>query len=220
MEARYHGGQVSWRPGIMEARYHGGQVSWRPGIMEVRYHGGQVSWRPGIMETRYHGGRRPSGDDSFHSPTVFPPSALDKPSIMKRYYRRWSCSHTSPRRSPTMVTHHDTQFVECRWWSDVWTVKTRHLTAVGLHDTGPRSMVKCFNITYTCLMFHPSVSGKRTTSQLWQRAKALGGGNAGQPKAKGEKSGQKDTGGGHLSPPQELYENPDETEAGGGNLGW
>ena len=30
---------------------------------------------------RYHGGRRPSSDDSFHSPTVIPPSARDKPSI-------------------------------------------------------------------------------------------------------------------------------------------
>ena len=28
---------------------------------------------------RYHGGRRPSSDDSLHSPTVIPPSALDKP---------------------------------------------------------------------------------------------------------------------------------------------
>ena len=37
---------------------------------------------------RYHGGRRSSSDDSFHSPAVIPPSALDKPSIMKRYYRR------------------------------------------------------------------------------------------------------------------------------------
>ena len=37
---------------------------------------------------RYHGGRRPLSDDSFHSPTVIPPSALDKPSIMKRYHRR------------------------------------------------------------------------------------------------------------------------------------
>ena len=27
-------------------------------------------------------------DDSFHSPTVIPQSALDKPSIMKRYHRR------------------------------------------------------------------------------------------------------------------------------------
>ena len=31
---------------------------------------------------------------------------------------------TSPRRSPTMVTLHDTRFVECRWWTDGWTVKT------------------------------------------------------------------------------------------------
>ena len=31
---------------------------------------------------RYPGGRRPSSDDSFHSLTVIPPSALDKPSII------------------------------------------------------------------------------------------------------------------------------------------
>ena len=73
---------------------------------------------------RYHGSRRPSSDDSFHSPTVIPPSSLDKPSIMKRYHRRRTCSHTSPRRSATMVTLHDTGFVECRWWNDGWTVKT------------------------------------------------------------------------------------------------
>ena len=73
---------------------------------------------------RYHGGRRPSTDDSFHSLTVIPPSALDKPSIMRRYHRQRTCSHTLPRRSPTMVTLHDTGFVECRWWNDSWTVKT------------------------------------------------------------------------------------------------
>ena len=60
---------------------------------------------------------------SFHSPTVIPPSALDKPSIMKRYHRRRTFSHTSPRRSPTMVRLHDTRFVECRWWNDGWIVK-------------------------------------------------------------------------------------------------
>ena len=27
-------------------------------------------------------------------------------------------------RSPTMVMLYDTRFVECRWWSDGWTVKT------------------------------------------------------------------------------------------------
>ena len=37
---------------------------------------------------RYHGGGRPSSDDSFHSPTVIPPRARDKPIIMKRYHRR------------------------------------------------------------------------------------------------------------------------------------
>ena len=72
----------------------------------------------------YHGGRRPSSDDSFHNQTVIPPSALDKPIIKKRYHRRRTCSHTSPRRLPTMVTLHDTRFVECRWWNDGWTVKT------------------------------------------------------------------------------------------------
>ena len=39
------------------------------------------------------------------------------------YHRRRTCSHTSPRRSTTMVTLHDTRFVECRWWNDGWTVK-------------------------------------------------------------------------------------------------
>ena len=73
---------------------------------------------------RYHGGRRPSSDDSFHSSTGIPPSALDKPSIMKHYHRRRTCRHTSPRRSPTMVALHDSRFVECRWWNDGWTVKT------------------------------------------------------------------------------------------------
>ena len=51
---------------------------------------------------RYHGGRRPSSDDSFHSPTVIPPSSLDKSSIMKPYHHRQTCSHTSPRRSPIL----------------------------------------------------------------------------------------------------------------------
>ena len=69
----------------------------------------------------YHGGQRPSSDDSFHSPTVIPPSA---PSIMKHYHHCRMCSHTSPCPSPTMVTLHDTKFVECRWWNGSWTVKT------------------------------------------------------------------------------------------------
>ena len=92
-----------------------------------------------VTRGRYHGGRRPLSDDTFHSPTVIPPSALDKPSIMKLCHRRRTCSHTSPRRSSTMVTLRDTRFVECRCWNDGWTVKCRHLTVVGLYDTGPRS---------------------------------------------------------------------------------
>ena len=37
-----------------------------------------------VIRGRYHEGRRPSSDDNFHSPTVLPPSALDKPSLVKR----------------------------------------------------------------------------------------------------------------------------------------
>ena len=82
-------------------------------------------WRASIeVWGRYHGGRRLSSDDSFHSQTVILLSALDKPSIMKRYHRRRTCSHTSPGRWPKMVTLHDTRVVECRWWNDGWTVKT------------------------------------------------------------------------------------------------
>ena len=62
---------------------------------------------------RYHGGRRPSSGNSFHSPTVIPPSALDKPSIMQHYHRQGMCSHTSPHCSLMMVMLHDTQFVKC-----------------------------------------------------------------------------------------------------------
>ena len=82
------------------------------------------------IQTRglYHVGRRPACDDSFHSPTVIPPSALDKPSVMKHYHRRRTCSHTSPRHSPTMVTFHDSRFVECRCWT-VKTVVTRRSSA-------------------------------------------------------------------------------------------
>ena len=83
-----------------------------------------IGLRVTVIWGQYHGGRRSSSDDSFHSPTVILPSALDKPSIMKRYHRRRTCSHNSPRRWPTMVTLHVTRFVECGWWNDGWTVKT------------------------------------------------------------------------------------------------
>ena len=58
------------------------------------------------------------------SPTVIPPLALDRPSIMKRYHRRRTTKWGVTARSPTMVTFHDTRFVECRWLNDGWTVKT------------------------------------------------------------------------------------------------
>ena len=65
---------------------------------------------------RYYGGPRPTSDDSFHSPAVIPPLALDKPSLMKRYHRRRTTRSGVTARSPTIVTFHDTRFVECRWW--------------------------------------------------------------------------------------------------------
>ena len=73
---------------------------------------------------RYHGGRRPSSDDSLHGPTVI---ALG--TRHTEYHEALPSSanvqsHTSPRRSPTMATLHDTRRVECRWWNDGWTVKT------------------------------------------------------------------------------------------------
>ena len=96
---------------------------------------GQGSWQ---IWGWYHGGRRPSSDDSFHSPTLIPPLALDKPSVMKHYHNwrtmRWGVT----TRSPTMVALHDTWFVECRWWNDGWTENCRHLMVVSLHDSGPR----------------------------------------------------------------------------------
>ena len=74
----------------------------------------------GIMEAD----DRHNYDDSLHSPAVIPPSALDKPSIMKRYQRRRATRWGVTAVSPTMVTLHDTRFVECRCWNDGWTVKT------------------------------------------------------------------------------------------------
>ena len=76
---------------------------------------------------RYHGGRRPSSDDSFHSPTVISPSAPDKPSITKHYHRRRTTRWSVTAHLPTMVTLHNTRFVECRSWDDGWTVKLSSL---------------------------------------------------------------------------------------------
>ena len=43
---------------------------------------------------------------------------------MKSYHRRQTTRLGVTARSPTMVKLHDTQFVQCRWWNDGWTVKT------------------------------------------------------------------------------------------------
>ena len=60
-----------------------------------------------MIRGRYHGGRRQSSDDSLRSPTVIPPTALDKPSIMKRYHRRRTTRWGVTARLATMVTLHD-----------------------------------------------------------------------------------------------------------------
>ena len=62
-----------------------------------------------------------------------------------------------------MITHHDTQFVECRWWNDGVTVKTRHSTVVGLHYTGPRCHL-------TVVGLHDT--GSRCSTPRWPCAKA------------------------------------------------
>ena len=68
---------------------------------------------------RYHRGRQVT--TVF---TVQPSFHHRHSSVMKLYYRGRTCSHTSPRRSPTMVTLYVARFVEYRWWNDGWTVKT------------------------------------------------------------------------------------------------
>ena len=100
-----------------------------PAIRDVYHVGGYASTTACPAATlrqklhirgRYHGGRRPSSYDSFHSPTVIPPSALDKPSIMKRYYRQRTTRWGVTARSPTIVTLHDTRFVECGMTVGLW----------------------------------------------------------------------------------------------------
>ena len=90
--------------------------------------------------SRYHGGRRPSSDDSLHSPTiVFPPSAFDKPSTMKRYHRRRTTRWGVTACSLTMVTLYDNTV--CRAPMVKWLLdceNCRYLTVIGLHDTSHR----------------------------------------------------------------------------------
>ena len=83
---------------------------------------------------RYHVVRRPSSDDSFHSPTVIPPWTPDKPSIMKRYHRR-------PTSDSTFADDGNASWYSvCRVSMVEWRLdceNCRHLTIIGLHDTGP-----------------------------------------------------------------------------------
>ena len=86
---------------------------------------------------RYHGGRRPSSDDSFHSPTVIPPSALDKPTRVSR-----SVTIVGERAvAPHPDDGNASWYSVCRVPMVEWRVdceNCRHLTVVGLYDTGPR----------------------------------------------------------------------------------
>ena len=88
---------------------------------------------------QYHGGRRLSSDDSFHSPTVIPPSALNKPSIIKSYHHwqtmRWGV--TALHRQGNALWYSVCQVPMVEWQLDC--EKCRHLTVVCLHDTSPRS---------------------------------------------------------------------------------
>ena len=117
---------------------------------------------PGIIRGRYRGGRRPSSDDSFRGLTVIPSPALDKRSIMKRYHRRRTFSHTSPSRSPTMVTCYDSRFDECRWWNDGWTVKT----VVTLRSSA--SMIPVPDQLNHCYGVNRRLLTGRSTCQLFQ----------------------------------------------------
>ena len=121
---------------------------------------------------RYHGGRRPSSDDSLHSPVVIPSSALDKPSIMKPYHRRRTTRWGVTARSPTMVTLHDTRFDECRWWNDGWTVKTvvtwrssaSMIPAPGAVREIQRGLIS-LHLLWRVLALFPPLTAR--SSQLW-----------------------------------------------------
>ena len=78
---------------------------------------------------RHHGGRRPSNDDSFHSPTtVIPPSALDKPRRPNCFGGRDGVRTRVFASSPPLVQlpceyHHDqsrTQVIGPLLWSSMF----------------------------------------------------------------------------------------------------
>ena len=90
-------------------------------------------------DSRNHGGQRPSSDDSLHSPTVIPPSALDKPSIIKALPS--SANVQSHLTSSFADDGNASWYSVCRVPMVEWRLdceNCRHLTVVGLHDAGPR----------------------------------------------------------------------------------
>ena len=87
--------------------------------------GKMISWG------RYRGGRRVSSENSFHSPTVISPLALDKPSFMKRYHRQQTKRWALTAHSPTRLTLHYTQFVSA---DGGMTVGLWRLPSLGSHQ--------------------------------------------------------------------------------------
>ena len=102
--------------------------------MPRNFGAGLCGWGITSISTVYESwGRRPSSDDSFHSPTVIPPSALNKLSIMKCYVQ----SHlTSSFADNGMASWYSVCWVPIVEWQ-LDSENYRHLTVVGLHDTGP-----------------------------------------------------------------------------------
>ena len=72
--------------------------------------GSQVATLPGIKGSTLGAAIMEAHDCqvTVFSPIVIPPSALNKPSIMKRFHHGRTCSHTSPHCSPMMITLHST----------------------------------------------------------------------------------------------------------------
>ena len=74
---------------------------------------GPVWWRPTIVKWRQF------SQSNSHS-TIGTWQTEYHEALPSSRTTRWGVT----ARSPTMVTLHDTGFVECRWWNGGWTVKT------------------------------------------------------------------------------------------------
>ena len=98
---------------------------------------------------------------------------------MKRYHRRRTCSHTSARRSPTMVTLHDTRFVEvCLSLGGHFTTRPTRLSVdAGMASLFPRSRhTGDFNknISHSKAQFETFLNNLLTASNRLQRVRSSG----------------------------------------------